>query len=197
MTSDVTPRISYWIPVAFGCTGFLIGFTTGLSSSPVVKELLPLIFGLIAGGAGFFATKQIRYSRVIGVSLCFLTVAAVVGIVQGIVIRDDSTWGNFWHHKSNQTITFGDLDKDNLTKYVALLALRSQLQHSNFSTDEQNKILTAAAKLDDPSIIKSVTNDLSNLDIRERYIIPTNLPNALADRPPSDRVARTEDTTGY
>jgi len=57
-TSDQRGRISVWVPIAFALTGLLIGFVTGLSETPVVGTLLPLLFTLIGGGAGFFAIQR-------------------------------------------------------------------------------------------------------------------------------------------
>ncbi|HEY1253167.1 MAG TPA: hypothetical protein VGF01_00150, partial [Terracidiphilus sp.] len=118
--------ISFWMPISYGCTGFLIGFTTGLSNTPVVKELLPLLFGLISGGAGFFAVSKARYSRKIGLCLTSLTLMAVLGVVQGIVVRLGSSWANFWNPHATVDIPFAA--QDSVTKYAALVALRTHLE---------------------------------------------------------------------
>lgn len=43
--------------------GLLIGFVAGLSMTPVVGTMLPLLFAAIGGGAGFFLTRNPELTR--------------------------------------------------------------------------------------------------------------------------------------
>ena len=47
-------RRTYWPSVAALVLGLAIGWFAGLSSSPVVGTLLPLLFGLFGGAGGFY-----------------------------------------------------------------------------------------------------------------------------------------------
>lgn len=50
--------ISWWVPISFATTGLLIGFVAGESQTAIVGTLLPLLFGVVGGGAGFFAVQR-------------------------------------------------------------------------------------------------------------------------------------------
>jgi hypothetical protein len=85
-------RVSPWVPIAFAVTGSLVGFLAGESMTPVVGALLPLLFGLIGGGSGFFATYKPEYSRAIGVSLSILSFFCLLGVISGIRLREGIPW---------------------------------------------------------------------------------------------------------
>lgn len=85
-------RVSIWVPVAYGFTGALVGFIAGENLTPVVGALLPLLFGLIGGGSGFFATYKPQHSRLIGLSLSILSFSCLVGVISGIRLRKGISW---------------------------------------------------------------------------------------------------------
>jgi hypothetical protein len=178
-------QISIWVPVSFAATGFLIGFTTGLSSSPVVKAFLPLVFGLVTGGAGFYATTRIRLSRMIGISLTALALMAVVGIIEGIIIRNDSSWKEFWTHRQSGPATIpmsSPKNKDELDKYAALIELRSTLGQIAVPVSEQSQILAAASLLQG-SEIRQIDVNLKSVDSKGPA------PLALAIQIPDEKTA--------
>lgn len=59
MTQSKSATVGCWLLVlaTFPCTGFLVGWLTGASNSPVVATLLPLVFG-VAGAVGFRALDR-------------------------------------------------------------------------------------------------------------------------------------------
>jgi hypothetical protein len=195
---DLSGRISIWVPVAFACTGFLIGFVTGLSSSPVVKQLLPLVFGVIAGGGGFFARVRTDQSRTIGVSITLLALLASIGIVQGIVIRDNSSWRDFWLGKpAPDALRIGDSDRQDLKRYVAVLKLRDALQRTGLDPVERQRILDLASHTNDLTPIEDAASQFSNINRQQIFL---NEVPALANQAPTpsqrDTVLRTTNMTG-
>jgi hypothetical protein len=91
-----TEQLSLWVPVSFAVTGLLIGFVAGQSSSPVVGTLLPLLFGVIGGGVGFFSVKQTEGSQTIGISLTLLSALCLAGVIHGIHLRSQTPLRCFW-----------------------------------------------------------------------------------------------------
>src|SRR5664279_4047349 len=85
-------KFSIWIPLAFGSMGLLIGFFAGLSLTPVVGILIPLLFTAIGGGAGLFLNRKPEHSREIGTSLAALAVLTLVGGIWGIHLRTATPW---------------------------------------------------------------------------------------------------------
>src|SRR5712692_4945045 len=96
MSVDQLRPVSMWVPVAFTLTGFVIGSVTGLSLTPVIGTLLPLLFGLIGGGAGFFAITKAEHSRIVGVSLALFSLMCLFGDMMGIHLRQGTPWRCFW-----------------------------------------------------------------------------------------------------
>jgi hypothetical protein len=47
----------FWFLISFTLTGFAAGYFMGMSETPVVATLLPLLFGLIGGGGVIFLVK--------------------------------------------------------------------------------------------------------------------------------------------
>jgi hypothetical protein len=192
--NDRGATISIWIPISFGATGFFIGFVAGLSSSPVVKELLPLIFGVIAGGGGFFAKVHEQQSRIIGISLAALAVMASAGIVQGIVIRDASSWHDFWLGKTSpREAIIGDADRqDDLKRYITLLDLQRNLKQSGLNVPEQQRVIDLALRSSDLSVIEDASRKISENGSRPRLFdtIPALAQTEVLPATTIDRVMR-------
>lgn len=87
--------ISRWIIISFSLVGLVVGFIAGLSLTPVVGSLLPPLFGVIGGGAGFFATFKPEYSRSIGISISALALCCLLGVLDGIHLREGIPWHCF------------------------------------------------------------------------------------------------------
>src|SRR5947209_3368044 len=88
--------ISRWVPISFATTGLLIGFIAGQSMTLIVGTLLPLLFGVIGGGAGFFAVQRSENSSTVGISLMLLTLMCLAGTVWGTRVRSQSPLRCFW-----------------------------------------------------------------------------------------------------
>src|SRR5262245_16960366 len=83
--------LSVWIWVAFGTMGLLIGFVAGLSLTPVVGTILPLLFAAIGGGAGFFLTRKPENSREVSISITLMASMCLLGgiwaFICGLALR--------------------------------------------------------------------------------------------------------------
>lgn len=85
--------ISSLVPIAFAMTGVLIGYVAGLSLTPVVATLLPLLFAIIGGGVGFFAIHKLpANSKVIGLSLFLFSFFCFAAMVRAGSLRQDLPW---------------------------------------------------------------------------------------------------------
>ena len=149
MTSSEHKPISSWIPVAFGVIGFLVGFMAGLSLTPVVGTLLPLLFAVIGGGSGFFATQKPEYSRIVGLSVVVLGLTCLGGSVYGIRLREGLPWRCFVSSCEEKgaaklVITSDITEQD---AFLHLVSIRSSLLSMDLSKKDQEQIFALATKL--------------------------------------------------
>jgi len=87
----------YWYRIGLLLLGVCVGLLTGLSQSPVVSVLLPLLFSLIAGTSGFFAATAIAkggralvHLDEIGKLIIWFVAPILVFALYGAAIRTDS-----------------------------------------------------------------------------------------------------------
>ena len=149
--------ISRWIPIAFALIGFLIGSFAGLSLTPVVGALLPLLFGLIGGGSGFFATYKPALSRPIGISVSLLAFFCIPGIVTGIHLREGIPWHCVISACPVENIS-NELDVPssvtNQEKFMELISIKTVLAAMDLPKNEKLRIFQIAlndATLNDKS----------------------------------------------
>jgi len=96
MTQDPVIPFSPWMIAAFSAIGLLVGLVAGMSLTPVVGALLPLLFATIGGGAGFFATSKPVYSRQIGIAVTLFALTCLCGSIYGIRLRQGLAWRCFF-----------------------------------------------------------------------------------------------------
>lgn len=145
-------RMSTWVVVAFATTGLLIGFVVGLSHTPVVRGLLPLLFSVIGGGAGFFAVTRVESSRQIGLALAALSTMALFGVLQGIVIRDAITWRELFAGPKDVVLPVNVTS--NPQRYARVLAIKLRMQRLDASPQELQAITEAAATSKDDDLVQ-------------------------------------------
>lgn len=162
-------RLSVWVIIAFAITGLLIGLVTGLSYTPVVRGLLPLLFAVIGGGAGFFSVKRIENSRAIGLALAALSMMALAGVLEGIVIRNGITWRELIGGRTE--VVFPASVKGDAQRYARSLVLKLKLQRLNSSPREIREFMEAIAASKDEDLVK-VEDTISSL---ERAVFPANI----------------------
>ncbi len=142
-------KISVWIPVAFAGMGFVIGLVAGLSETPIVGTLLPLLFTVIGGGAGFFAIHKFEKSAAIGIALTLFSVAFLIGNVCGITRRTGISYLHFWagttRAKTDLSLNLTDETPPKIA--VQLVRLRAAIQQSSdLSADEKQKLWAIVMK---------------------------------------------------
>jgi len=145
-------RMSTWVVVAFATTGLLIGFVVGLSHTPVVRGLLPLLFSVIGGGAGFFAVTRIENSRQIGLALAALSTMALFGVLEGIVIRDAITWRELFVGRKDAALPASVMS--NPQRYARVLAIKLRMQRLDASPQEVQAMTEAAAASKDDDLVQ-------------------------------------------
>jgi hypothetical protein len=95
-----------WSVAALSVLGLGIGWFAGLSASPVVSTLLPLLFGLLGGTGGFYfqkldltSSKDVRSLRFLSIGLLVLGIMCVAGSFFGILLRT----GRLFSSNSSET----------------------------------------------------------------------------------------------
>lgn len=86
-----------------------IGFSVGLSASPVIATLLPLIFSVLGGASGLYIAKgnffqpefQLKM-RIMGGYLATLSVGIMLGSVYGIALRTGAPLASFLPNVSKE-----------------------------------------------------------------------------------------------
>jgi hypothetical protein len=149
--------ISRWIPIAFALIGFLIGSLAGLSLTPVVGALLPLLFAVIGGGSGFFATYKPAFSRSIGISVSCLAFFCLLGAITGIHLREGLPWRCVISVCPAENISGEMVVPNSITdqqKFLELISIKTVLAAMDLPNNEKLRIFQIAvddAKLDDKS----------------------------------------------
>jgi hypothetical protein len=90
--STLPALLSYGLGTFF--LGLLLGIAAGLSRSPVVGILIPLLFSIL-GGAGslYLSTADMeapafsRRTRIVGVFMVIVAISVMLGSVYGITVR--------------------------------------------------------------------------------------------------------------
>lgn len=132
-----------WIYViGLAALGGASGFLVGASASPVVGILLPLLFGLVAGVAGFYSARvdiasvaSQRKLKLLGSSLISFCVALIAAVLATLSWRDIKVESNAT--RPTQIDLSGVTPEDALR----LVGLRRRLQILGSDGAEQTKIL--------------------------------------------------------
>src|SRR5262245_6237407 len=87
-------RALIYYGVAFALLGLCVGLFAGLSQSPVIGVLLPLLFGLIGGANGFYLARidfkdeqERRRLGLLGWMLSIFLIFVLAGSFYGILVR--------------------------------------------------------------------------------------------------------------
>lgn len=83
-----------WHAAGFGSLGVAVGLFSGLSASPIVSTLLPLLFGLIGGAGGVYLAREDlgtasgrRRLREVGRALTVFSSTVALAALYGILVR--------------------------------------------------------------------------------------------------------------
>ena len=177
--------ISPWVPISFGTTGLLIGFVAGQSTTPIVGTLLPLLFGIIGGGAGFFAVQKSERSLIVGISLTALTSMCLFGVVEGARLRLQTPWHCVLSICSESPVISAKLDlppeQIDQEKLLLLLSVKVHLQQGAFDTKDSERVFRIAK---DASVaeLKKLDQRLAHITITQTE--PTTHPELGSERTP-------------
>jgi len=142
-------KISAWVRVAFAVIGFLIGFAAGLSATPVVGTILPLLFAVIGGGAGLFLSKAPHNSKEIGISVALLAMMCLAGSVWGIHLRTASGLRCFITLCAEPTEQYADeikipTDENDPEVIANLIAIRADLLRISVPQKDRKRLYELA-----------------------------------------------------
>jgi hypothetical protein len=140
-----------WYLIGMLMVGLTAGFFAGMSKTPVVAVLLPLLFALIGGAGGLYlATAPLDSEiglmrlRLIGKGLSGLSVACLLGVLFGISVRVLTTLSPL-----KQTV----LGLKDPAEALEVLALRSRLR------------LLGASETDEAAILRRATDASSEVNL--------------------------------
>lgn len=160
------PAKSLVVPLfGVGAIAFTIGLTTGISASPVVGVLIPLLFGLLTAGGGVYVVKNLPALREAGTSLgAYLVVfslAFLVGLWAGSAAKLHPE--QVWFFEDRVRPAYGELEAFDLRVTAAFLRLDRQMSQSGLRFEERVRVLR---KLQDriKSRLDSDTGGLASTD---------------------------------
>ncbi|MDH3379599.1 MAG: hypothetical protein OEQ39_21955 [Gammaproteobacteria bacterium] len=144
--------------VAFGLLGIAVGLFAGLSQSPVIGVLLPLLFGLIGGAGGLYVakvnlddTRDRQRLRFLGILLSIFLVLTVLAGLYGMLVRTGSGLFSLVPHLTDNSASLRDREVEvpeveGLTpdEALELALLRYRLHSIGASDKEQAAVLSTA-----------------------------------------------------
>lgn len=130
--------------LAFVLLGLCIGLLTGLSRSPVVSVLIPLLFGLIGGTGGLYIARldisdkpQQHNLMIVSVAVGMLAIGTAAGVFLGIDSREvDQSWPQL-----NNGSAFPPVDAQH-HEIVDWILLDSRLQLLGLNQSQRHSILS-------------------------------------------------------
>lgn len=152
MTNESPKIFSAWFPIGFGTTGLLIGFVAGLSQTPVVGTLIPLLFTFIGGGSGLIVVRKPEHSRQVGVALASLAFMCIAGSIWGIHLREGLPVQCFVEicttvpYEPPKAMALPDGANLSVQELTRLAILRNKLDELTLSQAERERIYTATVQ---------------------------------------------------
>jgi len=145
-----------WYLGGLACVGVAVGLFAGLSYTPIVATLLPIVFGLVAAGGGYYFSNQVvdpARARLLGFGLIAFVVPTIVAVLIGISIRTQvgifDMRPRLFTPAPSRVAEVAKVDAgDRSAEYIVRLAqLRSRLVALGSTTEEVNAALSSATKL--------------------------------------------------
>lgn len=183
-----SPLIHYGISIAL--LGLCIGLFAGLSQSPVVGVLLPLLFGLIGGANGVYLARtnlenkqERKQLGLIGRMLSILLIFVLIGTVYGISIRTGSELSAFLPslrptEPHEDVVVLDNLDAMGPSNGLELSLLRYRLRALGVQESEQRAILSVAQN----SLEESFDIDKQAVEFRHLFSLQVQLANLLTEQ---------------
>ncbi len=132
----------YWCILGCAFLGVLIGLGAGLSSSPVVATILPLLLTLIVGTGGLYITRvdassfDPRKLRALGITLVVFAMVVFLSGWVGIYIR-------IQHQASGVSLESTD-EISSTSEYLEILMLKIKLKNAGVAEADQKRIVELA-----------------------------------------------------
>ena len=129
--------------------GLLAGALTGISASPVVGPLLPLLFALLSTGGGFWYLKSStgsgwnrtvqRKALLLGLQLIIFVVGFTPGLWLGAAAKLHSD--RIWHVDSARHPSYGRLKFADIRLLAVVIRLDDQMERAGLAQDQRRRIL--------------------------------------------------------
>ncbi len=142
-----------WYWAGMGTVGLAIGFFAGMSASPIVATLLPLLFGLLGGASGLFISradtelKDTHFkTKALGVSFIFFSVPLLLSSVYGVLIRTQNPISELvpTFHSSEEVASFATIPEGESAKRMfEMVEVRARMVALGATKEEQKWVLRA------------------------------------------------------
>ena len=139
-----------WLTVGTSLMATFIGVTAGMSQSPVVATLLPLLFAAIGGAGGFYVlradlsdTLTIQRLKYFGILASFFAIFGGIGCISGIYFRTGVNIKNVSLGINNSNVPEKNYYIDPLVG-LELGVLRHRMNALDMTFSEQTVILESA-----------------------------------------------------
>jgi hypothetical protein len=143
-----------WFLCGFSLLGLSVGYFAGSSNSPVIGVIVPLLFGLVGGGGGFYLAGAELSSpgtalrlRFLGIALTAFIVPLLAGSVYGVLLRTGLGISSFvpsMFVPAPAPLT--SLEKQNTHEAIQLVLTRARLRALKATDAEQQIILDRIIK---------------------------------------------------
>jgi hypothetical protein len=131
-----------WIPLGFGALGFLIGNLVGLSSTPIVKQVVGLLFAFAGGSVLAFIRKlKAQDRKTAGAAIFALSLACTLGLYIGVLTKT--------HHLLSPQRTTDTLDPDYLRNAKASRAALINSDRNAHPEDSYQNLYKLALQYED------------------------------------------------
>lgn len=132
--------------------GSLIGALAGLSSSPIVAPLLPLLFTLLTAGGGLWVAisgtkstapaerERLRQMSTLGISLVAFVVGFIPGLWVGIAAKLHPD--KVWFLQDTRRPAYGDLSFDDPRLLAATINLDRRMESEGLGQAKRRQILS-------------------------------------------------------
>jgi len=151
--------------VSFGLLGLCVGLFAGLSHSPVIGVLLPLLFGLIGGANGLYLARADLTNEqdrkrlgLLGLMLSVFLILVLAGSFYGMLVRTGGGLSALLPHSqpvgdsTTRKVALADIDTLDAGTALELALLRYRLSRLGVGATEQKTILAAAREAIQPSL---------------------------------------------
>jgi hypothetical protein len=177
-----------WYLCGLLVVGFVAGFFAGLSQTPVVGVLLPLLFALVGGTGGLYlananfdSTVGLHRMSLLGRALCAFSLACLAGAGGGIIVRVVPS------HLSSNSESIGQAIGEEALKLkpdevLQLLALRERLSLLGLSWEESKNVLKiAVGEINDAT--RAVSAEKMQITLSEANQLAEALQKTIAAEP--------------